>query len=906
MKNILLYTLLIWALPSGLYAQYLDDNFDNLDNWVINNENELVPGTPAKTIPLDSIYWFPGAMLFDYALDMYGDTSTSFNNFADFVRPNPLYPGTDAQGNAYPEFTTLFSVYDFVLNDNSIVEVVKNGYTDKGVGIFLSFPDSLTSYTDSIEGLIDFNSSYEECDGILDDKKIVTQIVSTFVNDTTYNFITQKNFGKSLYFDGARSIKELWSSGTSPANQIDYEFGPSVQYDKKLPDNFYTVTLKNAINVDNTNQTLSFDSYGFANLDSSYVEISKDNGATWTALWKNPRSRNNSYVAVDRVIIPLSTFINIGENYLIRFKYFNDYSFNVQSAGVWFVDNVKIFSDIDGDGYGGTEDCDETNVNINAGVAEILYDGIDNDCNPLTLDYQDADNDGFYSNVDCDDNNSNVNSGTAEIPYDGLDNDCDPLTLDDDLDQDGYINQYDCDDNNPNVNPDASEIIYDGLDNDCNPFTLDDDLDEDGYTSDVDCNDNNPDINPGMTEILYDGLNNDCNNATPDGADGDLDGYNSDVDCNDADPNINPGVTEILYDGIDNDCNPLTRDDDFDEDGYNNADDCDDENSFINPGMAEIPYDGKDNDCNPLTLDDDLDGDGFNGDVDCDDNNPNINPGMTEILNDGLDNDCDPNTSDKDLDNDGYGANEDCNDYNFSQNPGHPEIPYDGLDNDCDPSTPDDDIDQDGYIASLDCDDNNAAINPSVFETPYDGIDNDCNPSTLDDDLDMDGFGIADDCDDQNKFISPNVAEIPYDEMDNDCNPATLDDDLDQDGYVLFDDCDDDNANINPGMTEIKEDGLDNDCDPSTSDLVSTGIIVNGESIQFISYPNPVQNQLNIQLNQHTNFELRLYDINGQLLFFHLYQNTNETSIDFSSYSKGMYLLSISIEGNIGQQIIIK
>jgi len=84
----------------------------------------------------------------------------------------------------------------------------------------------------------------------------------------------------------------------------------------------------------------------------------------------------------------------------------------------------------------------------------------------------DNDGDGFTSDLDCDDENPNVNPDQTEEPYNGIDDDCDPTTLDDDLDQDGFVMADDCDDNNSEINPDATEIPNNGIDEDCDGMDL--------------------------------------------------------------------------------------------------------------------------------------------------------------------------------------------------------------------------------------------------------------------------------------------------------------------------------------------------------------------------------------------------------------------------------------------------
>jgi len=147
-------------------------------------------------------------------------------------------------------------------------------------------------------------------------------------------------------------------------------------------------------------------------------------------------------------------------------------------------DSVDSPYDADGDGYFDAAnddcannytadrlDCDDLNADVNPGMTETTCDGLDNDCDPETIDGEDLDQDGFTAcaDQDCDDTNPDIYPGNAEDPCNGLDDDCNPITIDDaDEDNDGWsICEQDCDDSEELVNPGMDEICDDGLDNNC-------------------------------------------------------------------------------------------------------------------------------------------------------------------------------------------------------------------------------------------------------------------------------------------------------------------------------------------------------------------------------------------------------------------------------------------------------
>ena len=311
--------------------------------------------------------------------------------------------------------------------------------------------------------------------------------------------------------------------------------------------------------------------------------------------------------------------------------------------------------DGDGDGFTLSEDCDDTNPDINPGAAERC-NGVDDDCNG-EIDEEGAEgSDLFYADIDGDGYGDENN--TIEI--------CDM--------PEGYVaSAYDCDDSRDDVNPSAAELC-DGADNDC-----DGNIDEDAS-----------DATTWYEDADGDGYGDE--DSTTEACD-EPDGYvdNAD-DCDDDDDGRSPDVDEVC-DGSDNNCDGHIDEDtaidaaiwygDGDGDDYGNsavvaaaceqpddyvgnADDCDDTDASINP-MADETCDDLDNNCDgdideagavdaPTWYADD-DGDTYgdpssatlacdmpsghvNDSSDCDDTDAEINPRASEIC-DGIDNDCD-------------------------------------------------------------------------------------------------------------------------------------------------------------------------------------------------------------------------------------------------------------------------
>jgi hypothetical protein len=162
---------------------------------------------------------------------------------------------------------------------------------------------------------------------------------------------------------------------------------------------------------------------------------------------------------------------------------------------------------------------------------------------------------------------------------------------------------------------------------------------------------------------------------------------------------------------------------------------------------------------------------------------------------------------------------------------------------------------------------------------------------------DSDGDFISDslDCDSLNFFVFPGAQEIVYNGLDDDCNPNTLDDDLDRDGYPLAEDCNDKNRNIHPGAIDIPNNGIDEDCDGM--DMIVSSHEIGQSTIKI--YPNPVSNNLIIETEDHFDFKIRIFNLQGQSIL----EDKNNTVVDVSSIPNGFYLLEI-IDLKSGKKLV--
>jgi hypothetical protein len=339
---------------------------------------------------------------------------------------------------------------------------------------------------------------------------------------------------------------------------------------------------------------------------------------------------------------------------------------------------IACFVDADGDGYGDPRaevpspfpdcawagasdvglDCDDTDDQISPAdgdLAEIVGDGIDQDCDGGDACPEDQDGDGWSGDVvdtemscashsdpriaaawarwqgdgDCYDMFSEINPGEVEDPNDLIDNDCDGwlACYTADRDGDGYGGAGD-------AWVDLAAPVTDG------PYGGRCDF---GLVPGGDCAPDEPSVHPAPWGDPHEdahvvGVDHDCDGRLSCLRDGDWDGYGSTAadaivqvpscsatgvsvvpgDCNDRDAAVFPGALESTVDGVDRDCDGVRMCYvDVDGDGAPGpvivglptcdaagagtaVEDCDDGDAAVGPDAAELPQDGVDQDCDGI------------------------------------------------------------------------------------------------------------------------------------------------------------------------------------------------------------------------------------------------------------------------------------------------------------------
>ena len=370
-------------------------------------------------------------------------------------------------------------------------------------------------------------------------------------------------------------------------------------------------------------------------------------------------------------------------------------------------------------------DCDDGDRSIYGGAAELVADGIDQDCDGGDTCYADADDDGYRPDAsatvsspdldcfdpgearaldpigDCDDSDASIYDGAPEVVADGIDQDCDG----------GEVCYVDADDDGQR--PDASSTVS-SADLDCS-----DPGEAEALDPSTDCDDRDASIYDGAPEVVDDGIDQDCDggdtcyldadddgqrpdaSATVSSADldcsdpGEAAGTDPSTDCDDGDAGTYRGAPEITGDGIDQDC-------DGGEVCYLDADDDGqrpDATATVVSADADCLDPGEASAAAPV--------------ADCDDSDASTYDGASEIVADGIDQDCDGGeVCYVDADDDGYrpdatatvaspdldclGAGEaeagdpidDCDDGDPDINPGAAERYNDATDEDCDGYAP--------------------------------------------------------------------------------------------------------------------------------------------------------------------------------------------------------------------------
>ncbi len=448
-----------------------------------------------------------------------------------------------------------------------------------------------------------------------------------------------------------------------------------------------------------------------------------------------------------------------------------------------------------------------------------------------------------------------------------------------------------------------------------------------------DCDDNNPNINPGAEEIPNNDIDENCDENIVI-IDEDGDGFNSDDDCDDTDPNVYPGAPE-LCDSTDNNCDGSVDEGvtlttyyvDADMDGYGDSDNFSEE-------------------CNQPP------GTSIQG-GDCDDTDPNINPDAEEIPNNDIDENCDGESIqtyydflqigwrqgfEQRLGDGGGGISSSINNHYITQDSIVAGVVYkfvifegfnstgqllrfdngkiyrrwnnledlffdftasvgDTINDLGQPNLPSYIVESSEFTELLNGQEVRRLGLRRTFEpagniTDYwlEGVGYE--DSGLLNSTDFEDGGTFHICTSQDDTILFDESIIENVDCEYIIGSYTVD--ADDDGFFLAEDCNDTNPDINPDAEDIPNNGIDENCDGE--DTISS----TAEPITFTYsiYPNPVINNLFINIESDQSISIQVFDVNGKLLMSSMSSN-NSTSIEMTDFNSGVYFIKLENKAEV-------
>ena len=200
-----------------------------------------------------------------------------------------------------------------------------------------------------------------------------------------------------------------------------------------------------------------------ANMGTLMMEISTDNGATWTNIWQKTGNQGTNWL---NEVIDLSSYVGNTLTYRFQGTSSTDYTSDFSLDQITLNAENDLDVDVDGDGFSASQDCNDNDANLTIvgascddGNSDTTNDLVDANCICVGVDL-DADGDGFPASEDCNDNDPNLtivgascDDGNSDTTNDLVDSNCTCVgnDLDVDVDGDGFPASEDCNDNDPNL-----------------------------------------------------------------------------------------------------------------------------------------------------------------------------------------------------------------------------------------------------------------------------------------------------------------------------------------------------------------------------------------------------------------------------------------------------------------------